>query len=96
MSSTRYKTTYCTEEEYGQTKEYNLYANYNNSSDIVTFYDENFEPILIVQDCVSNNLMEALIRIWNHNDENDLGVQKWTKEDNEKYNQIKNKYNINL
>jgi len=85
MSHSRYKTKYFEEGAYGETIENTLYVDYNNSCDIVSFYNENFDLILTVQDTVNNNLMEAMIKIWNHNDENPhQDVEHWTIEDQQK------------
>lgn len=64
MSSFKVKTTYNTEGIYGSTEEKTLYAVHNNSSDYVTFYDEDGEILLVVPDTVSNNILEAIIRLY--------------------------------
>ena len=69
--------------------EHTLYADYNNSCDIVTFYDENFNVLLTVQDCVENNLMEAMIKIWNNSPE----VEVWSLDDIYKQKNIKHENN---
>jgi len=90
MSRTRYKTTFKSESGYyGEVEEHTLYADYNNSCDIVTFYNENFDIILQVGDTVENNLIEALIRIWNHNSNNPIeNVENWSFEDKQKFEKI--------
>ena len=58
MSHNRYKTKYIVEEQ-GISSSYDvektLYASYNNSCDIVTFYDNDFDILFYAQDTVKNN-----------------------------------------
>lgn len=64
MSSYTVKTTYNTEGDYGSTEKHTLYANHNNSSDYVTFFDEKGERILTVPDTLDNNILDAINRLY--------------------------------
>jgi hypothetical protein len=70
MSRIRVKTKYNTEGIYGSTEEKILYADHNNSSDYVTYYDEDDEIIMIVPDTIDNNLLDAINRLYMPYDNN--------------------------
>jgi len=63
MSSIRVKTTYQTMGDYGSMDQHELMCIHNNSCDIVTFYSDG-ECLFSVEDTESNNLWDALQRLW--------------------------------
>lgn len=65
MSHTRIKTKYYeTVDAYGTVQEKTVYADFNNSCDIVTFYDDDGNSILSVEDVMKDNLLEAIIKLY--------------------------------
>lgn len=64
MSHLRVKTTYNESGNYGSTKVKTLYAHHNLSGDVISFYDETGECILVVEDIIENNLLDAINRIY--------------------------------
>lgn len=64
MSHIRVKTKYQTEGAYGSIEERVLYADHNNSCDIVTFYDQDGNWLLSVEDTMDNNLLDAINRLY--------------------------------
>lgn len=84
MSHIRYKTKYNVEVEYGKIEERIVYVDYNNSIDIATFYDEDGEKLFVVQDTVDNNLIDAIIRLYEQNPLTNNSVEYMTKDDLEK------------
>jgi hypothetical protein len=64
MSHIRIKTKYNTEGSYGSTDTKTLYAHHNLSCDIVSFYDEDGECILSVEDTMENNQLDAINRLY--------------------------------
>lgn len=64
MSSIRVKTKYNTEGPYGTTEEHTIFANHNNSSDYVTYYDEDGTILLVVPDTIDNNILDAIIKLY--------------------------------
>jgi len=87
MSSVRVKTTYNTEGPHGTTEEHSIYANHNNSSDYVTYYDENGDIILVVPDTIDNNILDAIMKLYVPQTYKDNqvrlkdGIEHMTKED---------------
>lgn len=65
MSHIRVKTEYQVEGPFGSTEKRILYSDHNNSTDVVNFYDENGNYIFSVQDCVENNFLDAVNRLYN-------------------------------
>lgn len=64
MSHYRCKTKYNTEGSYGSIEEQTLYAHHNLSCDIVSFYDEDGDCILSVDDTMGNNQLDAINRLY--------------------------------
>ncbi len=64
MSHDRIKTTYQTQGAYGITKTHTLYARHNHCSDLVSFFYEDGELILTVEDTMQNNLFDAIERLY--------------------------------
>lgn len=64
MSSIRVKTKYYTEGVYGSTEEKTLYCVHNNTSDYVTYYDEDGEIILVVPDTIAYNILDAINKLY--------------------------------
>lgn len=64
MSHVRVKTKYNVEGAYGSIEERTLYADHNNSCDIVTFYDQDGNWLLSVEDTMDNNLLDAINRLY--------------------------------
>ena len=60
MSHIRVKTEYDVEEPYGSTEKQVLYCDHNNSSDYVTFYDQNGGWLFCVEDTRDNNMLAAI------------------------------------
>lgn len=67
MSHNRIKTTYVITGNYGVEEEHTLYADYNNSCDVATFYDSDGTRLFSIEDTVNNNLGDAIIRLINSN-----------------------------
>lgn len=67
MGSNYYKTTYNTEGMYGSTEEKTLYTQHSRSTDIVSFYDEDGDLIFSVPDTLDNNMVDAIVRLYNPN-----------------------------
>lgn len=82
MSSTYLKTKYNEEGAHGRTEEKILYVHHNNSVDIVTFYDENGQYLIHVEDTLDNNLLDAINRLFLGKLEE--GVELLTEEDKNK------------
>lgn len=75
MSHLKLKTEYKeTVDSWGNTETKTIYADHNLSCDIITFYDENMKVIFSVEDCMKNNLFEALTRLYNADKE---GTEPW-------------------
>lgn len=72
MSGFVVKTTYKTEGAYGSTEDNILYAKHNNSSDYVTFYDEDGDYMFTVPDTIDNNLFDAIKRLYSPISKNEL------------------------
>ncbi len=86
MSHIRVKTKYNVEGAYGSVEEKVLYADHNNSCDVIGFYDEKGEPILFVEDTMDNNLLDAINRLYmpyTKEDKLDEGVEYYTFRPNE-------------
>ena len=64
MSHTRLKTTYKESGIWGSVVEKTVYADYNNSCDIVTFYDDDGNVIFSIEDTLAGNLLEAIMKIY--------------------------------
>ncbi len=65
MSHHRIKTTYKEiVDPWGTVEEKTVYADFNNSCDIVSFYDNSGNHILSVDDTLNNNLFEAMIKLY--------------------------------
>lgn len=63
MSRIRLKTKYKTSGVYGTTEERILYAVHNNSSDIVTFYHEDGDVLMTIEE-IDDNMFEAIAKLW--------------------------------
>lgn len=63
MAKTRVKTTYECIGPYGSTETHTVHCEHNLSTDIVTFYDDNGEVFLVIDESTSNNLWKALCRL---------------------------------
>ena len=63
MSRIRLKTKYKTLGAYGTTEERILYAVHNNSSDVVTFYHEDGDVLMTIEE-IDDNMFEAISRLW--------------------------------
>tara|TARA_R110000868_G_scaffold193686_1_gene438872 strand:+ start:203 stop:472 length:270 start_codon:yes stop_codon:yes gene_type:complete len=63
MSHHRVKTTYNESGSYGSIEKRTIYADHNNSCDIVSFYDEQGDYIFSVEDTVENNLVDAINKL---------------------------------
>ena len=76
MSHTRIKTKYYeTVDAYGTVQEKTVYADFNNSCDIVTFYDDDGNSILSVEDVMKDNLLEAIIKLYEGSADD---FERWT------------------
>ena len=64
MSKHRVKTEYMTQGVYGSTEKNILYAEHNNSCDIITFYEEDGTVLFCVEDTERNNLFDAIQRLY--------------------------------
>ena len=64
MSRHRVKTEYVTQGSYGSLDKNILYAEHNNSCDIVTFYEEDGTVLFCVEDTERNNLFDAIQRLY--------------------------------
>lgn len=64
MSHVRVKTEYQVEGAYGSTEKKILYAHHNNTTDVVTFFDEDGIYLFSVSDTLNNNLIEAINRLY--------------------------------
>ena len=64
MSRIRVKTDYLVEGNYGTTEKRTLYAEHNNSSDVVNFFDDSGDCIFTVEDTQDNNLCDAIVRLY--------------------------------
>ena len=64
MSRHRVKTEYVTQGAYGSLDKNILYAEHNNSCDIVTFYEEDGTILFCVEDTEKNNLFDAIQRLY--------------------------------
>ena len=64
MSRYRVKTEYVTQGAYGSLDKNILYAEHNNSCDIVTFYEEDGTVLFCVEDTERNNLFDAIQRLY--------------------------------
>ena len=64
MSHIRCKTKYNKEGSYGSVDTEVLYAHHNLSCDIVSFYDEDGDCILSVDDTMDNNLLDGINRLY--------------------------------
>ena len=93
MSHYRLKTKYNTEGSYGSVDTKTLYAHHNLSCDIVSFYDEDGDCIISVEDTLENNLLNAINRLYAPFKENMRDyvdeVEPMTKEERE---MISNRY----
>jgi len=70
MSHIRVKTTYNVEGSYGSVEKRILYADHNNSCDVVNYYTENGEFLFSVEDTMDNNLLDAINRLFAPNKSN--------------------------
>ena len=64
MSSYKVKTTYNEEGPYGETITKTLYALHNNTADVVSYYDEDGDFIFAVPDTVTNNILDAINKLY--------------------------------
>jgi len=64
MSSYTVKTKYNVEVGWGYTEEVTLYAKHNISSDVVSFFDNEGKHMFSVGDCIDNNLIDAINRLY--------------------------------
>ena len=64
MSHIRVKTYYNEEGTYGSVDKHILYADHNNSCDLVSFYDEDGRLFLVVPDTLDHNLLDAINRLY--------------------------------
>ena len=64
MSHRYLKTTYVEEGSYGSEEIRTIYMHQNNSCDVITIYDENFDVILSFGDTTSRPLHIALEELW--------------------------------
>ena len=64
MSRYRVKTEYITQGAYGSSEKNILYAEHNNSCDIITFYEEDGTVLFCVEDTERNNLFDAIQRLY--------------------------------
>ena len=63
MSHIRLKTKYKVQGAYGSTEERILYADHNNSCDIITFYYEDGDVLMAVEE-IDNNIFEAISKLY--------------------------------
>jgi len=85
MSSELIKTKYkSTCDIYGSTEERTLYCKHNNSSNLVTFYDEDGSILFIVEDTMNNNLFDAITRLYLPHKGIEDGVEVMTNDDRKK------------
>lgn len=68
MSHSIFKTQYFESGNYGSVIEKTVYADYDNSCDIVTFYDNDGDTLLTVEDTLDNNILQAMFRIFHADD----------------------------
>lgn len=64
MSRYRVKTEYVTMGAYGSYDKHILYAEHNNSCDIITFREEDGTILFCVEDTEKNNLFDAIERLY--------------------------------
>lgn len=64
MSHLKVKTNYNVEGSYGTVESHTVYADHNNSSDYVSFYDEDGTLLLTIPDTIDNNLLDAINRLY--------------------------------
>jgi len=67
MSHIRVKTKYNVEGDWGSIEEKILYADHDNCSDYVTFYDDNGKYIFSVPDTIDKNIINAINLLYNPN-----------------------------
>ena len=65
MSHIKIKTEYQDEGLYNKIEKKWLYADHNLSNDIVSFYDEKGKLLFAINDSISNNMIDALNRLFN-------------------------------
>lgn len=85
MSHYRLKTKYNSEGAYGSIDEQTVYAHHNLSCDYVSFYDKDGHFIMAIPDTISNNLLDAINRLYapfkNHGNIFVDGVESMDEED---------------
>lgn len=83
MSHTRVKTEYDVEGPYGSTEKQLLYADHNNCSDYVTFYDQRGNWLFCVEDTRNNNMLDAINRLYlshlNEDKVEKVSSEEWNK-----------------
>ncbi len=89
MSSFYVKTKYNEEGNWGSIEEKTLYCHHHNTCDYVNFYDENGTWIMTIPDTISNNLLDAINRLYSPYKDNSCreyedGIEQMTNEDREK------------
>ena len=75
MSRTLVKTKYNVTNGFGSIETHVLHAVHNNSTDIVTFFDENGKVLFTVEDTIENNLIDAIKRLYRPFDESNGGQE---------------------
>jgi hypothetical protein len=89
MSRHLVKTEFTEMGSYGSRDKQVLYAEHNNSCDIVSFYyGEKMEYLFSVEDTEQNNLMDAIKRLYapfEKNQELVANVEHWTPEEKVKF-----------
>jgi len=97
MSSYIVKTKFVTQGVYGSEEERTLYAVHNNTCDIISFYDDTGDYLFSVEDTETNNLFDAIERLYMpfNNTKYDIerklkeGVEYVTKQEFNKLNENK-------
>lgn len=83
MSHTKVKTEYDVEGPYGSIEKQVLYADHNNSSDYVTFYDGCGNWLFCVEDTRDNNMLDAINRLYlshlNEDKVEHVSTEEWNK-----------------
>jgi hypothetical protein len=84
MSHRYRKTTYIEEGAYGSEDVKTIYMHQNNSCDVVTIYDEDFNVIISYGDTTRRTLMQGIREMLTDKPEENKLIEFWIKEDRDK------------
>ncbi len=87
MSHKYRKTTYIEEGAYASEDIKNLYMHQNNSCDVITIYDEDYNVIISFTDTTKRTFIQAFEELISDDPEENKLVEYWTYEEREKAKQ---------